>query len=216
MDRVSRLVIFAALFAALYFLFGSSSDEERVFQPIVHAPVLVPEGARPEALACHLWTREAHAVVSTRGGALSHYYALSTKYRRNGKPVDLVTTPDHPELGPLFVNLRSAVTKDTEWLARTDVQDFRITESSAEKCTLAYEDDQLLLEKTFSVGASPYAVHLDVRVTNKGTKARSYALQAGTAAYLLDAEVASQMFRMNPLMTHVECVGSGGQVERFL
>jgi len=216
MDRVSRLVVFAALFGALYFLFGRSSDEERVFQPIVHQPVLMPEAPSAEPSSCHLWTPEVHAVISTRGAALSHVYALGTKYKRGDRPVDLVTTPDHPELGPLFVSLRSPVLKQDDWLAKTDVQDFRIAGSSAEKCSLVYEDDQLLLEKTFTVGESPYAVHLDVRVTNKSTSKKSYALQASTAAYLLDSQVASQMFRMNPLMSHVECVGSGGQVERFL
>jgi YidC/Oxa1 family membrane protein insertase len=216
MDRVSRLVVFAALFGALYFFFGSSNEEERTFQPIVPSPLLVPEGERPEAATCDLWTPEVHAVVASRGGSLIHVYALAEKYRRAGKPVDLVTTPDHPELAPLFVNLRNAAAKDTDWLARTDVLDFRISENSAEKCTLVHEDDQLRLEKTFSVGASPYAVHLDVRVTNKGTQAKSYALHANTSAYLLESEVQSQMFRMNPLMSHVECIGSDGKVDRFL
>jgi len=216
MDRVSRLVVFAALFAALYFLFGSSSDEKREFQPIVPRPLLVPEGQRPEPAACQLWTPEMHAVITTRGGSLTHVYALSDKYRRAGKPVDLVTTPDHPELGPLFVSLRSAVAKDVDWLARTDVVDFRIEKSSAKECVLVHEDDQLRLEKAFSVGGSPYAIHLDVRVQNRGPSAKSYTLQASTAAYLRDSEVQSQMFRMNPLTSHVECGSDGGEVERFL
>ena len=216
MDRVSRLVVFAALFAALYFLFGrSSSDEERTFQPIVQHELVLPAGERPAAATCDLWSTEVHAVVATRGGALSHVYALTQKYRRAGQPVDFVTTPDHPELSPLFVGLRNPVAK-ADWLAQTDLQDFRVTESSAQKCTLVHEDEQLRLEKTFTIGASPYAVHLDVKVTNKGQVAKSYALQASTAAYLLDADVKSQMFRMNPAMSHGECIGSGGKVDRFL
>lgn len=216
MDRVSRLVVFAALFGALYFLFGSSKDEERTFQPIVSRQLVLPESPRPEPAACDLWTPEFHAVVAAQGGSVVHLYALSDKYRRSGKPVDLVTTPDHPELAPLFVNVRSAVAKDADWLARTDILDFAITENTGTKCVLVHEDDQLVLEKTFTVGASPYAIRLDVRVTNKGAAAKSYALQASTSAYLLESEVQSQMFRMNPLMSHVECIGSDGEVERFL
>ena len=216
MDRVSRLIIFAALFAALYFFFGTSSSDKREFQPIIPSKVILPTGERPPPSQCDLWTPEMHAVISTRGGALSHLYALSSKYRRAGKPVDLVTTPDHPELGPLFVDIRNAVAKDTDWLAASDVLDFRVAESSEHACKLVFEDDRLALEKTFTVGASPYAVHLDVRVSNKDTTAKSYALQASTATYLLNSEVASQMFRMNPRMSHGECVGSSGKVDRFL
>jgi YidC/Oxa1 family membrane protein insertase len=217
MDRVSRLVVFAALFGALYFFFGSSSsDEERTFQPIVQQELVLPEGERPPPSTCDLWSSEVHAVITTRGGALSHVYALTEKYRRGGEPVDFVTTPDHPELNPLFIGLRNPAAKQADWLARTDVQDFRITESTAKKCTLVHEDADLQLEKTFTVGASPYAVHLDVKVTNKGPAPKSYALQASTSAYLLDSAVQSQMFRMNPLMSHVECVSEGGQVDRFL
>ncbi len=153
----SRLVIFAALFGALYFFYlvAPRRTKSEPSSPSCRTRSSCPWDSVPPPSHCDLWTSEVHAVVTTRGAALSHIYALSDKYRRDGKPADFVTTPDHPELGPLFVTLRIPVAREAEWLSRTDVQDFRITKSSAHECTLSYEDERLRLEKTFTMGASP-------------------------------------------------------------
>jgi hypothetical protein len=216
MERVSRILLFLALFGGMYFLFGSSSGTTKERQPIVPRAFVLPAGEQPPAQRCDLWTPDVHGVVSTNGGALTDLEPLRGKYRGKTKQTDFVTTPDHPQLGPLYVGLRGATGGATKWLAQTDLQDFRIVENSARKCVLAFEDEELALEKTFTAGASPYALDLTVRLRNKSGEPRSYALSASTGSYLRDKAVASAMFRMNPAASHVECVGAGGKVKRML
>lgn len=209
MERGSRILVFLALFAALYFFFfrneGGGANTQRKIQP----PTLkVPEGERPPAAFCDLWTEKYHARVSSRGGVLVSHQELGAKYKKGNQALELVTTPDHPHLGPLWTSFRSLADRKGErnWLVENDIQDFKIVESTAGRCTMVAEDEQSKIEKTFSTAPTPHLIHVSVKVTNVGTESRPYALTMGTASYLLDAEVESEMFRMNPKMTHVECL----------
>ncbi len=220
MERGSRILVFLALFAALYFLFfkkdGAGTDGPRKIQP----PTLkAPEGDRPPAAYCDLWTARYHARISSRGAVLVSHQELSDKYRKADQPLELVTTPDHPHLGPLWTGFRSLADRkgDKDWLVGTDIQDFSIEKSTADTCVMVAEDGNSRIEKTFTTGKTPYLIDVSVKVTNIGEESRPYALSMGTAAYLLDADVESQMFRMNPKMTHVECLpAEGDEVTREL
>ncbi len=215
MERGSRILVFLALFAGLYFLFGRSNTtttERRIQTP----ELVAPQGERPEPMKCDLWTEEYRTQISSRGAVLVSHAPLTAKYRQDGKPMELVTTPDHPNYGPLYTSFRSfADTKGgTDWLVQSDVQDFTLEASSADSCTFSYEDARVRIKKHFQTGETPYSLHLTTEVTNLAETSHSYALSVGTASYLLDEEVSSQMFRMNPRMTHVECVDQGGSVTR--
>lgn len=213
MERVSRAFIFVAFAVGLYFLFGrdqSAEGEQRVQNP----EVVRPMGPRPEPAFCDLWTTHYHAKISTRGGVLVSDQVLAGKYRQDGRPMELVTTPDHPNYGPLYTAFRNEAGGEKDWLVKTDIQDFIIESSSPSSCTLTYADERVRIRKTFTVGSAPYSLALHTEVTNLTHASHPYSFSVGTAAYLLDAEVSSQMFRMNPKMTHVECVGRDGSVTR--
>lgn len=220
MERGSRILVFLAMFAALYFLFlkedGGGADSQRKIQP----PTLkLPDGERPPAAFCDLWSEMFRARVSTRGGVLVSHQELAAKYKRGDQALELVTTPDHPHLGPLWAGFRSLADRKGErsWLVDTDIQDFKIIESKANTCTMVAERPGAKIEKTFTAGATPHLIEVTVKVTNLGSESRPYALSMGTASYLLNADVESKMFRMNPKTTHVECLPKGdGDVTREL
>lgn len=217
MDRGSRILVFLALFGALYFLFNGKSGEAPASK-IQPTKLVLPEGERPVAQYCDLWTDEYRMRVSSRGGVLVSDEPLTAKYRKHGKDLELVTTPDHPTLSPLYSSFRSLA--DTQgardWLVTTDIQDFTIDESSARICRLSYQDDRVRIEKVIRTGDTPYAIELSTSITNLGDTTRPYAMSVGMGAYHLNAHVESKMFRMNPLMTHVECIDKAGEATREL
>ena len=217
MERGSRLLLFVALLAGLYFLFnrgnGGDGDER---QKIQHPKLVLPEGTRPQPQTCDVWTEDFRSQISTRGGVIVSQQALSAKYRKNGKARELVTAPDHPRYSPLFTSFRSDADLDRtkEWLVDTDVQDFTIEDSSASSCRLSYANDQVKITKTFTAGDTPYTIHLKTEIKNVGKETKSYALSTNTASFLRAEVTESAMFRMNPMMTHVECITKGGEVTR--
>lgn len=215
MERGSRILVFLALFAALYFFFFRSSDESQE-RRIIAPELRLPEGERPKAEFCDIWTSEFRSSVSTRGAVLVHFSPLTAKYKKLGKELELVTTPDHPQLGPLFTRFRSAadIKGERDWLVKTDVQDFEITENTSKSCTLVARNERSEITKKFETGDSPYTLKLSVTIKNLTDQTHPYALSVGTSAYLLNSEVESKMFSMNPRTTHVECLSTSGEMTR--
>jgi len=218
MERASRLFLFLALFAGLYYFFGDGGSggdgDER--QPIQVPKLVVPEGKRPTATTCDLWTDEYRTQISTRGGVIVSQQALSAKYRKNDVPRELVTTPEHPRYSPLFTSFRSEadLKREKDWLVKTDEQDFKIIAQTKDSCTLEYTDENARIEKTFRTGETPYTIHLVTKVENVGKETRSYAFSANTAAFLRTEDTEGAMFRVNPMMTHVECIDDAEEVTR--
>lgn len=217
MDRGSRILVFLALFAALYFLFngkGGTAVESKIQTP----RLVLPAGDRPAPTHCDLWTDDFRTRISSRGGVIVSFEPLTAKYRKHDKALELVSTPDHANLSPLYASFRSLADGKgaRDWLVTTDVQDFVVEDSSANACTLVYEDARVRIKKRFSTGASPYLLDLTTSVTNLSDSSRPYALSVGMGAYLLDSQVASKMFRMNPMTTHVECIDKEGKATREL
>lgn len=214
MERGSRILVFLALFAGLYFLFGTKNESSPQTR-VVEQKLLVPED-RPVAQSCDIWTELYRAQISSWGGVLVSNEPLTAKYKQGGKSLQLVTTPDHPQIAPLFTSFASLA--DTErkedWLVQTDIQNFEIEKADGHSCLLVYKDQRVRIEKLFRAGNTPYSIQLTTKITNLDQAPHRYALSTVAAAYLLDAKVESKMFRMNPLMSHVECFTSDGSVTR--
>lgn len=204
---LSRIFLFLGLGVLLIFGLPKLFDRKAELQPIQPAPVVrAPGEPHPEKL-CDLWSERYRARVSTRGAALKSMELLQAKYRKQGESADLVTTPDHPELSPLFVGLRNpAAGTDAEWLAAYDIADWTLESATGKSCTLSYRDEKVALEKTISVGPGPYELHATFSIQNVGSEPKSYALFASTSDYLPDHAVQSGMFTMNPKSMHVECI----------
>src|SRR5690606_30051495 len=118
-------------------------------QPISPVQLIVPDGPEPRE-HCDIWTEEYRARVSARGAALQSFLVLPGKYRRDDEPIDLVTTPDHPQLRPLHATFRLSSVEgangaEPDWLVGKDVLDWRIVRNTGTLCELEYRDDRVLL-----------------------------------------------------------------------
>lgn len=216
MERASRILVFVALFGILYFVFNKMKGGGQELQPILHPTVLTaPQKDAPEQI-CDLWTKEYRARISSRGAVLKHFEPLSAKYKKHDVQLDLVTTPDHARVSPLFTSLVSGESKEPSdtFLVTSDLQEFKLVHASPSECRFEYEDDRVRIEKTFKADSGPYGLAVGLVIENVGAQPRSYALTTSTSSYLKNADVESKMFRTNPLTTRVECVGGDGSVKR--
>ncbi len=211
---LSRFVLFAGIAALLFFglpkLFGGKAE----FQPIQPAVVSTAPNVSGPAKTCDLWSKRFRATVSARGAALQRFELLGAKYTKKDQSSDLVTTPDHPELSPLFIGFQNPAVQTADWLVRYDIVDWTIVRSTATTCELHYQDDRVRLEKRISVGSGPYELLATLTVQNVGSAPGSYALVASTADFLPDHAVKSGMFTMNPKSMHVECVSPDATATR--
>jgi YidC/Oxa1 family membrane protein insertase len=215
MERVSRIILIVLLVGGAYFFFGGFGGKTDDIQPLVDHPVRLPEGPLPEPAQCELWTPEYHATIAARGGSIRSFETLTAKYRHDKKPIQFATTPDHPQLSPLFTSLRNSASGDRpDDLLSQDIVDFRVESASAAECVLKYESGGVRLTKTYRVGSAPYSVDTELNIENVGTAKANYSLVVSTMSYLKDADVENKMFRANPLATHLECVAEDGSVKR--
>ena len=214
MERGSRILIFLLIFAGLYFFMNGDSDTSDV-QPIVRREMVIDKTPQAQA-TCDLWTEKFHATIDSRGAVLSKVEPLTAKYRKDDQPVELITTGGTPEFSPLFTDFRTGEMPEQkrDWLVDSDIQNYRIVSQTATTCILEYRNEQVAIRKSFQALDQAYAIELQTEVTNLGASAKPYALSIATATYLEDQEVESKMFRMNPLMTHVECVTPDGVATR--
>src|SRR5690606_25587561 len=167
--------------------------------------------------SCKLWSNRVKAVVSEHGASLTSLELLQAKYRRQGEPTDLVTTPDHPELNPLhfsFRNPAAAPKQAKDWQVDFDVLNWTLTKNTATVCEFSYRDDKVLLTKRIQVGDGPYELVATATVKNLAERPLRHALTVNTSDFRRDEEVENRLFTMNPLNTHVECVSDAGTAAR--
>src|SRR5687767_5388781 len=82
--------IFLAFFVLPKFLNGSTA-----VQPLKPEHLVAAAGnARPPEQRCDIWTKEFHAELSSKSSTLTHFKLLPAKYRKQGQPIELSTTPD--------------------------------------------------------------------------------------------------------------------------
>jgi YidC/Oxa1 family membrane protein insertase len=186
-------------------------------QPLEFESAQLP-AERPKEQLCNLWTREFVAQLSTRGASLKHFKLLGSKYRHQGQPIDLATTPDlelRQQLRFHFRNEATAAPGDKSWQVAFDSLDWQLASADRNQCVFVYQDDAVRLEKTVRVTGHPYELEAYARIENRGPNPRRHALSVHTVAWRYDSEVKGGMFRVSPFATHVECVTAEGDTTRL-
>lgn len=210
MERVSRLLLLIGLSVGIYlFMSGGSSGGKSELQPIQAVPLRATLARAPEQV-CDLWTPELRAQLSSRGAVIKQFKLLSGKYRHEGKVLSLLTTPDHSEFSPFFTTFTLPGDAAPGSLLQAEHLDFQLSSQTSRSCTFIYEDAVARVEKTYSIGDSPYVIALALSVENRSAEEKTYTLTASTSAYLKDEAVESKMFSMNPMTTRVECFTEQG------
>src|SRR5260221_10920728 len=118
------------VFMAMQKLSGGGGGDG-THQPLGGESHLVPVERAPEQL-CDLWSPAFHAQLRSHGGTLTQFELTLAKYRRNGKPFDVSTTPDpageHEFRQQLFTRFRGEGPEDPNapWNADYDSVDFTV------------------------------------------------------------------------------------------
>ncbi|HET9955941.1 MAG TPA: membrane protein insertase YidC [Polyangiaceae bacterium] len=222
MDRgnIGRFLLLAAAVLLLMrfapSLFGNSSTPER--QPLhPEGDRSLPAEQRPAEKFCELWGSGFHAQLSTRGASIRKFELTSAKYQKDGKPTQLSTTPEveaRRQLRFQFENPAARVAEADRQL-RYDLVDYEIRSSDGKQCEFVYRDDTVELVQTVKTTSRPYELVAEAKLTNLAATPRTHALTVHTDAWRMESEVHGGMFRVSPLLTHVECVASDGTTKRL-
>ncbi len=193
--------------------FGSKEVER---QPLKPEGVTVPE-ARAQAHTCDIWTDKYRAVFTTRGASLKHFQLLSAKYRRDGQPIDLSTTPDLDFYRQLRFHFRNpaAASKQVDWQVDYDLVDWQIVRQDGKTCEFVYRDAETELRKLVRASGRAYEVEVRTTVKNLADRPLRHAATLHTAAWRTTEEVEGGMFRVSPFVTQVECVMNDGEAVRL-
>jgi YidC/Oxa1 family membrane protein insertase len=194
-------------------LFGGGSAAR---QPLLHEGERVAAN-RPAPRACDLWGPGFHAQVTTQGGGIRKFELLDTKYRRDGHPIDLATTPGYELRRPLRFHFRNPAAKipDDASQVKLDSLDYTVEKADGKRCELVYRDDQTSIRQVVRTTGRPYELLAEVTIENLAARPLSHALNVYSDVWRTDKETAGGLFSVSPLLTHVECVAKDGQTTRL-
>ncbi len=211
------LLIAAGIFLFIRFGTNFMGGDQKAPQPIAFAnesaPVVATTRA-PEAL-CDLWGDRFRAQLSTHGASLKHYQLTPAKYRKDGKPIDISTTPDQELYQQLRFNFGNQLEKSDERQVDPDTMDWALVKADGKSCEFSYRDDKVELTKVVSVTSRPYELNVSATITNRASRPLKHELTVHTDAWRYQHEVKAGAFRQSPLVTQVECVAIDGNTTRL-
>ena len=164
---MGRWLLFAAGIAILMFTLPRACQSSGGAQPITMSTVL-PAQRAPERL-CDLWGQRFHAQLTTQGAALRSFRLTTAKYKKQGEPIELGTTPDHEQHRQLFFNFRNpavAGADDKRWNVAYDSVDWKLVQSNGKTCVFEYADERVRLRKVVSVTERAYELDVTASIKN--------------------------------------------------
>jgi YidC/Oxa1 family membrane protein insertase len=211
------LLIAAGIF--LFIRFGTNflGEDKKAPQPLgatTEAAPVLPAQRAPEVL-CDLWGDKFHAQLTSRGASLKHYWLTTAKYRKDGKPFDISTTPDQELFQQLRFHFSNLLEKSEERQVDQDALDWSLVQSDGKTCEFSYRDDKVELTKIVSLNARPYELDVSATITNRAQSPLKHALTVHSDAWRYHHEVTPGAFRQSPLTTQVECIGYDGHATRL-
>jgi YidC/Oxa1 family membrane protein insertase len=209
------LLIGLVVFLGITFLpkfFGGDGAKPQPLQP---EGKIAPKARKPEAL-CDIWGPRFRAQVGSKSATLKHFDLTTAKYRHDGKPIDLSTTPDVEERRQLLFHFRNdAVSPGDGWQVPYDLFDFQLTKADGKSCEFVYKDDNVEVIREVRATERPYELLATAKLKNLSKKKLRHALTVDTTAWRLETEVHGGMFRVSPFMSFVECVSLDNDTVRL-
>jgi YidC/Oxa1 family membrane protein insertase len=212
------LLIAAAVFLLMHFmpkLLGGGSTTHQPLRPEGDRAASVD--ARPPEKVCDIWGKSFHAQLSTQGASLKHFALTSAKYQKDGHPIDLSTTPDFELRRQLRFQFRNPAAKigDEDAQLLFDKLDYTLAHADGKSCEFVYRDERSELRQVIKSTERPYELIAEATLTNLASKPLRHSLSVYSDAWRTEHEVHGAMFRVSPLLTHVECVPKEGSTTRL-
>src|SRR5690606_40236437 len=112
------------------------------------------------------------------------------KYREDGQPIDLSTTPDLELRRQLRFDFHNPAAKipEPERQLGYDSVDFTLERATGKECVLVFRDDAVELRKTVKTTERPYELVATATIRNLASNARRHALTVETTAWRTEAE----------------------------
>lgn len=214
------LLIAAGIFLFLRFGTGLLGGDSKSAHPVVPkdpgTPVTAPAQTRAPEQLCDLWGDRFHAQLTTRGASLKRFKLTTAKYRKDGKPIDLSTTPDREEFQQLRFQFSNRIEGDADRQLDTELFDWSLDKADGKSCEFSYRSDKVELTKVVKLTPRPYELDVSATITNRASRPLKHAVTVHTDAWRWEHEVESTFLTKSPLITHVECVAADGKVTRLM
>jgi len=178
------------------------------------APTTTP-AARAAEVFCDLWGERFHAQLTTRGASLKHYALTTAKYRKDGKQIDISTTPDQESYQQLRFSFSNQLEKSEDRQVDSDAVDWSLVKADGKACEFSYKNDKVELTKIVKLTSRPYELDVSATVTNRASRALKHEVAVHTDAWRYTREVKAGAFRQSPLVTRVECIGADSKATRL-
>jgi YidC/Oxa1 family membrane protein insertase len=201
-----RLFLISFLLGAL--AIGAPQSSVSALSP---EPARATSSAKPQITAAEAGPRAAPGVprmvlesadftatLSAQNGALQSFLLKDPRFRRDGKPIELVTT-DKPAYLPLRTTFGSLnVPADAVW---------KVEQLSPQAARFTLQVGDVFLIRKVEVGAGPYQLWSTLRVVNQGSAARSLDVAVEGHHYVRrDEEQGGFLAGRSPLMASGLCV----------
>jgi YidC/Oxa1 family membrane protein insertase len=210
------LLIAAAVFLLMHFMPKLLGGGKTAHQPLREEGDRAAATRAPEKL-CDIWGKSFHAQLSSQGASVKHFALTDAKYKKDGHPIDLSTTPDVELRRQLRFQFQNPAAKVGEQDAQMafDKLDFNLERADGKSCEFVYRDERTELRQVVSSTARPYELVAEATIKNLSSRPLRHSLSVYTDAWRTEHEVHGAMFRVSPLLTHVECVPKEGSTTRL-
>jgi YidC/Oxa1 family membrane protein insertase len=221
MDRgnIGRLLlIVAGVFLMFQFMPKLMGGGSTAHQPLRPEGDRIPlSSTRPPEQRCDIWGPGFRAVLTSRGASIAKFTLLGAKYQKDGHAIDLSTTPDIELRRQLRFHFRNPAAKlaDDEAQLKLDSFDYQLVRADGKSCEFTYRTDETELRQVVKSSGRPYELIAEATITNLAATPRRHELAVFTDAWRTEHEVKGGMFRVSPLLTHVECIPTEGKAARL-
>lgn len=169
----------------------------------------LPDNLPPER-TCDIQGVRFKAQLGSRGATLKHLWLQDERYHHDGKPIDLVTTPDVLERRPLRFDFRTGMALDKAQEAQLayDMVDWQLVSQDPKSCVFEYRDDRVQMQRTIRATDRPFELDVQTTLKNVSPDKRKHQLGVEAASWRTNKETESHLGRQSPFITHVTCANA--------
>ena len=192
------------------FGFGGGDGKSGDVQPLPPESSCSPQlpcapQERPAEVLCDVSGKRIKAQFSSKSATLKHLWIEGDRYKIDGQPIDLVTTPDFEWRRPLRFDWR-APGADTQ--IPFDVFDWNLEKKDG-ACVFTYSNEKVQLRHEIRPTDRPFELEVTSEIKNLSDVKLAHRLSVEAVSWRTQAEIESHLGRQSPYVTEVVCSHDG-------